>query len=121
MGQNRIEQSLRLKKLIKELNLNQSEFAKALGMTQPNINRMVNGSSNISVEALNRITNKYRQVNLHWLLTGSGDMFLNESESMEPQVEEAPFGQEKGRWGELEKRIKRLEEIVERLVKNKGK
>jgi len=120
MGQNRIEQSLRLKKLIKALNLNQSEFAKTLGMTQPNINRMVNGSSNISVEALNRITARYRQVNLHWLLTGTGDMFLNESENREPQVQEVPFVPENKRWAELEKRIKRLEEIVERLVKNLG-
>ena len=52
MDQNQIEQSIRLKKLIKTLNLNQSEFAKSIGMTQPNINRMVNGSNNIPCRSI---------------------------------------------------------------------
>lgn len=119
MEQNQIDQSIRLKKLIKALNLNQSSFARSLGMTQPNISRMVAGSSNISVEVLNRIKNRYRQVNLHWLLAGEGEMFFEETPPLF-QVKESPGDtvvKGKGRLEELEERMERLEEVVGRLVK----
>jgi transcriptional regulator with XRE-family HTH domain len=118
MEQNQIDQSIRLKKLIKALNLNQSSFARSLGMTQPNISRMVSGSSNISVEVLNRIKDRYRQVNLHWLLAGEGEMFFEEPSSPLLQVKESPEDtvvKGKGRLEELEERVARLEEVVSEL------
>lgn len=120
MEQNQIDQSIRLKKLIKALNLNQSSFARSLGMTQPNISRMVAGSSNISVEVLNRIKDRYKQVNLHWLLAGEGEMFFEETNPSLPQVNELPGGDTvkgKGRLEELEERLERLEEVVRGLEK----
>lgn len=120
MEQNQIDQSIRLKKLIKVLNLNQSSFAKSLGLTQPNISRMVSGSSNISVEVLNRIKDRYRQVNLHWLLAGEGEMFFDEKNQPLPQMKEAPGDtavKGKGRLEELEERLTQLEEVVRGLVK----
>ena len=117
MKQNQIEQSVRLKKLIKALNLNQSEFAKRLGMTQPNISRMVNGSSNISIEVLNRITERYRQINLHWLLTGKGDMFFAGPDYKEPQMRDVQVAEGKGKLEELEERVGRLEDMVKELMK----
>lgn len=115
MEQRRIEQGIRLKKLMKALNLNQSSFAKSLGMTQPNINRMVSGGNNISVEALNRITDTYKNVNLHWLLTGDGAMFLEELQEKNAQVNEdsIPYNRKE----RLEERVKELEERVKRLEK----
>ncbi len=117
MEENQIEQSLRLQKLIKALNLNQSSFAESLGMTQPNISKIIGGKNQVSVEVLNRIARVYRQVNLHWLLTGSGEMFFEKT----PQAEELPahtFAKEKGT---LEERVERLEEAVKGLVKDFGK
>lgn len=111
MEQYRIDQSIRLRKLIKALNLNQSGFAKSLGMKQPNISRMVNGESNISMEVLNGITNVHKQVNLHWLLTGDGEMFLDEIEKKDNQLNESPL-RGKGRLEELEERVERLEKVV---------
>jgi len=116
MEQRRIEQGIRLKKLIKALNLNQSSFAESLGMTQPNINRMVSGGNNISVEALNRITDTYKSVNLHWLLTGDGAMFfMEESEEKSFQVNEdsIPYNRKE----KIEERVKALEERMKRLEK----
>ena len=118
MEQNQIDQSIRLKKLIKALNLNQSSFARSLGMTQPNISRMVAGSSNISVEVLNRIKDRYRQVNLHWLLAGEGEMFFEETPPPLLKASELPGDavvKGKGRLEELEERLERLEEVVRRL------
>ncbi len=47
MEQDYTDQGIRLKKLIKELKLTQVTFAKSLGMTQPNISRMVSGENNM--------------------------------------------------------------------------
>ena len=124
MEQNQIDQSIRLKKLIKALNLNQSSFARSLGMTQPNISRIVAGSSNISVEVLNRIKDRYRQVNLHWLLAGEGEMFFEETNPVLTQAHELPGDvavKGKGRLEELEERLERLEVVVRGLVKGAGK
>lgn len=118
MQQLQIEQGIRLKNLIKALNLKQESFAKSLGMTQPNISRMVNGETKISVEVLNRIIDTYKNVNMHWLLTGDGPMFLDRPEEKSRQVEEPAVGYTtggKGRLEELEERVGRLEEAVRGL------
>ena len=117
--QKRIDQSIRLKQLIKALNLNQPSFAKSLGMTQPNISRMISGRSSISVEILNRITDRYKQVNLHWLLTGEGLMFLGGEE--QEREEDVVLVKGKGRLEELEERLARVEEELRRVVARLGK
>lgn len=121
MQQLQIEQGVRLKNLIKALNLKQESFAKSLGMTQPNISRMVNGETKISVEVLNRIIDTYKNVNLHWLLTGEGVMFMDSQEDKARQVEEPPgtyTAKGKGRLEDLEERVERLEEAVRGLKEN---
>jgi transcriptional regulator with XRE-family HTH domain len=122
MDQQQIDQSIRLKKLIKMLGLNQTLFAQSLGMTQPNISRMVSGDGKISLEVLNRITDIYKNVNLHWLLTGEGTMFTHviPTEPMR-EVNEIPVYKGKGRLEDLEERVERLEKIVGRLTKDDGK
>lgn len=121
MEHNQIGQSKRLKKLLKALNVNQSVFAKSLGMTQPNISRMASGEGKISVEVLNRITTTYKQVNLHWLITGDGEMFFYELQDKSPQMVEEPLIKTKGRLEDLEERLERLEEVVKNLVKSHEK
>lgn len=121
MEQYQIDQSIRLKNLIQALNQNQSTFAKSLGMAQPNINRMISGRNQVSVEVLNRISIVYKLVNLHWLLTGDGEMFLEDKNS---RGGKADFVTEKGRLEELEVRVDRIEEIIKQfddgLINNLG-
>jgi predicted transcriptional regulator len=102
--------------------LNQTLFAQSLGMTQPNISRMVSGDGKISLEVLNRITDIYKNINLHWLLTGEGTMFTHviPTEPMR-EVNEIPVYKGKGRLEDLEERVERLEKIVGRLTKDDGK
>jgi transcriptional regulator with XRE-family HTH domain len=122
MQQQRIDQNIRLKNLIKALDLNQISFASSLGMAQPNISRMISGEGRVSIEVLNRISDRYKQVNLHWLLTGIGEMFLDDLPDKISQVNEdsVPYTG-KGRLEELEERLERLEEHLRGSVKKGGK
>ena len=93
-------------------------------MTQPNISRMVTGESKISVEVLNRIIDTYKNVNMHWLLTGEGPMFVDGPEEKSRQLQEPPVGYTaggKGRLEDLEERVERLEEAVRGLKEGKKK
>ncbi|HRI59584.1 MAG TPA: helix-turn-helix transcriptional regulator [Saprospiraceae bacterium] len=120
MEQNQIEQSIRLQKLIKALNLKQTTFAQSLGIKQPNISRMISGQNKISAEVLNRISNTHKTVNLHWLLTGEGEMFLDVPAGKNTSVDEPPTdnpGKGKGRLEELEERLALVEEEIKQLRK----
>lgn len=120
MEQNLIGQSIRLLKLIKALNLKQTTFAQSLGIKQPNISRMISGQNKISAEVLNRISNTHKSVNLHWLLTGEGEMFLDIPTGKNTSVDEpsaANLGKGKGRLEELEDRLALVEEELKRLRK----
>lgn len=114
MEQYQIDQGIRLKNLIQALNQNQTTFAKSLGMAQPNINRMISGRNQVSVEVLNRISIVYKWVNLHWLLTGDGEMFFYEEEEKNPEVNEVSGIKDK--WEELDERVERLEETVKKMI-----
>lgn len=67
------------------------------------------------MEILNRITDRYKQVNLHWLLTGEGVMFLGE-EPQEKEEEDILLVKGKGRLEELEERVERVEEGLRKVM-----
>jgi transcriptional regulator with XRE-family HTH domain len=59
----------RIKCIRKEHNLNQTQFAKTIGISQGNLSEIEMGNSNPSAETLVSIRQQYN-VNLNWLLTG---------------------------------------------------
>jgi transcriptional regulator with XRE-family HTH domain len=59
----------RIKRIRKENNLNQSQFAKSIGISQGNLSEIEMGNSNPSAETLISIRAQYN-VNFNWLLTG---------------------------------------------------
>ncbi|MEK5029884.1 helix-turn-helix transcriptional regulator [Paenibacillus sp. FSL R7-0302] len=59
----------RIKCIRKEMKLNQSQFAKSIGISQGNLSEIEMGNSNPSAETLIAIRLNYI-VNLNWLLTG---------------------------------------------------
>ena len=70
----------RLKAIRKTLNLNQDKFAKKLGISQnflSSIERSDRGISSTVIVALDKIG-----VNLHWLLSGKGEMFLTDTDEI---------------------------------------
>lgn len=70
------EQGARLEKLIEALGNSQVSMAESIGISQSYISQMVSGSRNISRNVLHAITKTFQNVNVRWLLTGDGEMFL---------------------------------------------
>jgi len=68
----------RLYQLRKSLSLSQKDFAKMLGITQQSYNNYEKGKRAIPNELMSKINNMFN-VNLNWLLTGRGEMFLKDN------------------------------------------
>lgn len=67
----------RIKELIFKLELNQSSFAKSVGVSQNAIFNTVSGNTTPRYELLDTIIKVYPQLNRDWLLEGKGEMFNN--------------------------------------------
>lgn len=77
----------RLRIIRKSLNLNQEQFASSLGLTQGGYSDIERGKNNISNKTKLSLKNVYN-INLHWLETGSGEMFAVD---IEEESNEANF------------------------------
>jgi SOS-response transcriptional repressor LexA len=66
----------RINKIRTENNLNQGQMAEALGTSQALISMYLKGTRMPGSEVLESIARKYN-VNLNWLLTGDGDMYVS--------------------------------------------
>ena len=65
-----------MKQLLKALKLKQNQFAKSVCVSPSHVSDVLTGRRNgFSSEVIVKIAQLYN-VNLHWLLTGEGDMFL---------------------------------------------
>ena len=66
----------RLVDLIDELNLNTRSFAITCGFSQPTtIYSVIKNNSKLTKNTLDKICNRFPEVNRNWLLTGLGKMF----------------------------------------------
>lgn len=66
--------SKRIKELRRALNMTQTEFSKALGLTQGHMTSIENGKRNITGRTVMSICRTYN-VNEEWLRNGEGKMF----------------------------------------------
>lgn len=81
----------RLRVLISKLHVTDSEFAKAGGVSKSTFSNYINGNSQPKQEALTLWVQKYG-LNANWILTGEGEMFLEEGAKAQPEApkEDAP-------------------------------
>ena len=63
----------RLKEFREHIGLGQSDFAKQVGLSQPHLSAMENGSREISAAVQFKIAEEYKQLNLDWLHWGRGE------------------------------------------------
>lgn len=67
----------RIQKIIDEENMTPSRFADEVGLNRPAVSHILNGRNNPGLEALQRILNRFPNINATWLITGKGEMYLN--------------------------------------------
>ncbi|WP_431134039.1 hypothetical protein [Psychroserpens mesophilus] len=68
----------RIIKLVSELNLSARQFDISIGTANGYILRMEKNNASVGSDVIERIIKEYPQVNLVWLITGKGDMFISE-------------------------------------------
>jgi len=66
--------------LVEKLELNPNQLAKKLGITRPTVHSILNGSSLPSAKVLMPLIENYPNVNLNWLLSGKGEMLIDENQ-----------------------------------------
>lgn len=66
---------LRIKQLIKDMNLSQNEFAHRIGVHQGNLSKMLSGDRAVTPDVINRITMSF-DISVKWLMYGEGDRYL---------------------------------------------
>lgn len=66
----------RLKIIRKTLNLKQGAFAEKLGITQAYLSEIEKGKKSVSATVL--LSLDALRINLHWFITGRGEMFFTE-------------------------------------------
>lgn len=113
----------RIIQLISALNMSARQFDISIGTANGYILRMQKNNASVGSDVIERIIKEYPQVNLVWLITGKGDMFIDkqsESKSRSAEEIEAYIDERlKSQWSEEKKAL--LNEILQEIkdVENK--
>lgn len=76
----------RIKAVIAYSGLNDSAFAKKIGMQQVSLWRQLNDQRKISLETLLAVAETYPEIDANWLLRGNGSM-LKDNEAREKRLD----------------------------------
>lgn len=68
----------RIVKLISTMGLSARQFDISIGSANGYTLRMEKNNASVGSDVIERIAEKYPRVNLVWLITGEGDMFIDE-------------------------------------------
>lgn len=71
----------RISLLIETLGISKKEFSSKVGISQGFLSQLISGQRTLSMETLSKISQLFR-VNVHWLMTGEGEMFQPSSEEL---------------------------------------
>ncbi len=107
----------RIMQLISALNMSARQFDISIGTANGYILRMRKNNASVGSDVIERIVKEYPQVNLVWLITGKGDMFIEEhtpSKSRTTQEIEAYIDERlKSQWSDEKKAL--LDEILQEI------
>src|SRR5690606_5115474 len=78
----------RILQLVNQLDLSARQFDLSIGTGNGYLLRMHKNSASVGRDVIEQIKKVYPQVNLVWLLTGQGDMFVKEETSKARSAEE---------------------------------
>lgn len=107
----------RINLLIEDQRLTKSKFAQEIGVGQSRISNITTGKNNPDAEVLIKIAQKFRYLNMRWLLIGEGPMWLSpELDQAILQEDGAPYG-EPALWLLLQDLRARVEILEKKLEK----
>ena len=81
-----------IEKLIKTLDISVRDFEITIGVSINRIQKSIERDSTIKGDVLNKIVEKYPNVNEQWLLTGKGEMFIDTEVKLSTPKEVIPVG-----------------------------
>lgn len=84
----------RILQLLTAENISQTEFARKIGVSGPNVTHIISGRNKPSYDFILRIATAYPALNLEWLLFGKGKMYKEKGPAppVEPVQQYAPDG-----------------------------
>jgi transcriptional regulator with XRE-family HTH domain len=68
----------RIIQFLKENNLTSTKFADAIGVQRSSISHILSGRNKPSYDFIEKMLLSYPEINAQWLITGKGNMFLNQ-------------------------------------------
>lgn len=67
----------RIKELISREKLNSAQFSTEIGIAPSSLHHIVSGRNNPSLDVIQKILERYPQINAEWLINGKGPVFKN--------------------------------------------
>lgn len=111
------ESSKRLRELLLHLKMSYNKFAKEIGLKDNvKVYHIKNGRNEISADLANAITATFPQISYQWLLTGKGEMLVQNTPEEEDE-EETYLRTERNRYGLSLQRIQELTNLPMKKLK----
>ena len=112
------ESSKRLEELLLHLKMSYNKFAKEIGLKDNvKVYHIKNGRNEISADLANAITATFPQISYQWLLTGNGEMLVQNTPEDEEDEEETYLRSERNRYNLSLQRIQELTNLPMKKLK----
>lgn len=73
--------------ILKIKNLSSSKFAEEIGVQRSGISHILSGRNKPSLEFVQKLLNRFSDINAEWLISGKGEMLKSEPRSKEIEVQ----------------------------------
>lgn len=116
----KIQQGARFGQIIDALDLTQTAVFQKTGIVQSTVSAMISGKREINKHAINAIKKNLPFVNINWLLTGEGEMFLENQAPVPATVQEPEPVYSRDPFAALRQLLQdygeRIQQVEERLL-----
>ena len=82
----------RLEQLLTAENISKSQFSEILGVSPATVSHLLSGRNKPSYEILVAISKNFPNLNIDWLLNGTGKMYKNDDSTDSPATDTTLFG-----------------------------
>lgn len=69
----------RIQAIIDNEQMSASRFAEVIGVQRSSVSHIISGRNNPSLDFVQKIINSFPNINTNWLLTGKGNMYINDA------------------------------------------